>query len=318
MMVPHELDERPAGFVAPNLSPDGLELRPRQLAEGVYALMANEVPKDNNGLIVGEKAALVVDAGITPGIGRHIQDVVASLTDKPIRYLVNTTYHGDHTFGNTAFGEDVTLFSSRANKAAMTDLAREKRLRAESMYGDASLDEVRTWRRPDVVFDRFCEIDLGGRVVRLWHPGPGNGAGDTVVHVPSARVAFTGNFVLPAGVTPMALIGDPVTYARSLRAMRALMDVETLVPGHGHLGSAEPGISAWISYLEHLAAEVNRGKEAGTPVEEMYETLPKWGIEPLPHAPESFRALVHSLHKLNILTTYRWLDAQRAAVTRGG
>ncbi|MEW2354283.1 MBL fold metallo-hydrolase [Spirillospora sp. NPDC029432] len=310
--VVHEMSDRPPGFIAPNLSPQGLRLEPRELAGGVYALMANQVPKDNNGLIVGRDAALVVDAGITPAVGRHIQEVAAGLTGKPVRYLVNTTYHGDHTFGNTAFGRDVTLFSSRINKAAMTDLDAEKRLRSESMYGDDSLDTVVAWRRPDVVVDRFCEIDLGGRVVHLWHLGPGNGSGDTVVHVPDAKIAFTGNFVLPYGVAPMALIGDPVGYARSLRTMRALLDVDTIVPGHGFLGPAEPGVSAWIHYLESMAAAVDRGRREGVPVEAMYDELPTWGIEPVPDAPEPYRALVRSLHRMNILITYRWLEGRPA------
>lgn len=312
--IAREMTERPPGFIAPNLSPAGLRLRPQELADGVYALMANDVPKDNNGLIIGTNAALVVDSGVSPGIGRHIQDVAASLTDKPIRYLANTTYHGDHTFGNTAFGAEVAVFSSRINKAAMTDLPAEKRIRAESMYGDDSLDMVTTWRTPDVVFDRFCEIDLGGRVVHLWHLGPGNGAGDTIVHVPDAQVAFTGNFAMPAGVAPMMLIGDPLGYARSLRTMLALLDVDTLVPGHGFLGPAEPGISAWISYLEHLAAAVHRGRDTGVPIEVLYDELPLWGIEPPAAAPEQFHALVRSLHRLNILLTYRWLgDAHTEA-----
>ncbi|WP_020667637.1 MBL fold metallo-hydrolase [Amycolatopsis nigrescens] len=305
--VIHEMSQRPPGFVAPNLSPAGLRLLPRELGDGVHALMANEMPKDNNGLIVGEKAALVVDSGVSPDIGRHLQEVAADLTGKPIRYLVNTTYHGDHTFGNTAFGEDVTVFSSRINKAAMTDLAAEKRLRAESMYGDDSLDRVLTWRAPDVVFDRFCEIDLGGRVVQLWHLGPGNGSGDTLVHVPDAKVTFTGNFAMPAGVTPMMLIGDPLGYARSLRTMQAMLPADTLVPGHGFLGPAEPGVSVWISYLEHLAAAVHRGLSDGVPVEVLYDELPMWGVEPPAAAPGEFLALVRSLHRLNILLTYRWL-----------
>ncbi|MBF6065177.1 MBL fold metallo-hydrolase [Nocardia terpenica] len=309
-----EFDERPTGFIAPNLSPEGLRLQPHEVGEGAWALMANQFPKDNNGLIVGEHAALVVDSGITPGIGRHIQDVAAELTGTPIRYLANTTFHGDHTFGNAAFPDAVTIFSSRLNKAAMTDLSAEKRIRTESMYGDNGLDTVHTWRRPDVVFDRFCEIDLGGRVVHLWHLGPGNGSGDTIVHVPDARVAWTGNFAMPAGVVPMMLIGDPLGYARTLRTMQAILPLDTLVPGHGFLGAAEPGISGLISYCEHLAAAVARAHEADVPVEELYDELPTWDIE-LP-ATEPFRALAAALHRLNILLTYRWLDGVRAALAR--
>ncbi|MGW4474253.1 MBL fold metallo-hydrolase [Nonomuraea sp. NPDC004354] len=314
-VISQEITERPPGFIAPNLSPVGLRLHPAELARGVYALMANQPPKDNNGLIVGEKAALVVDAGVTPGIGRHIQEVAAGLTDVPIRYLVNTTYHGDHTFGNAAFGDEVTIYSSRANKAAMTDLAAAKRARAESMYGDAAaLDEVITWRRPDVVVDRFCEIDLGGRVVHLWHFGPGNGSGDTIVHVPDAKIAWTGNFAGPAGgIVPMCLVGDPAAYVTSLRTMRATLEVDTLVPGHGFLGPAEPGIGVLIGYLEQLNAAVTRHHQAGRPIETLYDA-PLWGIDFLPGLPEAFTALMRSLHRLNILLTYRWLTGEIARV----
>ncbi|MQA84325.1 MAG: MBL fold metallo-hydrolase [Streptosporangiales bacterium] len=312
--VIHEMSERPPGYIAPNLSPLGLELHPHQLDEGVYALMANEVPKDNNGLVVGDRAALVIDSGVTPGVGRHIQEVAARLTDKPVRYLANTTYHGDHTFGNTAFGPEVTVFSSRVNKAAMADLDAEKRIRVDSMYGDdAVLDEVVTWRKPDVVFDRFGEIDLGGRVAQLWHFGPGNGSGDTIVYVPDAKVAWTGNFIGPAGIPPMMLIGDPSSYTRSIRAMRATLDIDTFVPGHGFAGPAEPGTSGLLTYLEHVAASVSRRKEAGESVTAMYEEITMRGIEPPPGVPEGFMALLRSFHRLNILLTYRWMEGVDAA-----
>jgi len=94
---------------------------------------------------------------------------------------VNTTYHGDHTFGNASFPTEVTVVSSVVNKREMTDLGFEKRIRGGNMYGDERLlDAITQWRTPDVVFEHYAEIDLGGRVVQLWHFGPGNGPGDTV------------------------------------------------------------------------------------------------------------------------------------------
>jgi glyoxylase-like metal-dependent hydrolase (beta-lactamase superfamily II) len=100
-------------------------------------------------------AVLVVDAGITPSVGRAIIDEVRRLTDRPLRYLVNTTYHGDHTFGNSAFPADVRIVSSPLNALSMTDLDNEKRVRGRNMYGHHALHEVVTWRRPDtIVYDR--------------------------------------------------------------------------------------------------------------------------------------------------------------------
>jgi cyclase len=318
--VVQEMSERPKGFIAPNLSPRGLTLRPERLADGVYALMANKLPKDNNGLIVGTKAALVVDAGITPAVGRHIQELAARITDRPVLYLANTTYHGDHTFGNVAFGPHVTVVSSRLNRDAMTDLAEEKRFRNESMYGTPGLEEIDTWRKPDVVFDRYHEIDLGGRTVQLWHFGPGNGSGDTVVHVPDARVAWVGNFLRHAGIPPMMLAGDPVGYARSVRALRETLDVETLVPGHGPLTPAASGADYILRYVEHMATDVSQRRSRGMSLEEMLDDVPLrdpldlYDVVPDAHPDEArrFSALMRSNHELNIMATNRWLELMAA------
>src|SRR6266516_4046910 len=185
-VLAREIAERPEGYQGPNLSPAGLKLGAHEFARGVYALMANIPPKDNNGVIAGRDAALVVDAGVTPGVPAQIQELAGQLTDRPVRYLANTTYHGDHTFGNMAFpAEVVVVVSSQVNKQNMTDLSYEKKIRSGNMYGDEGmLDAVTRWRLPEVVFDTFAEIDLGGQVVQLWHFGPGNGPGDTVAYVP--------------------------------------------------------------------------------------------------------------------------------------
>ncbi|WP_049575291.1 MBL fold metallo-hydrolase [Nonomuraea sp. SBT364] len=318
----HEIAERPAGFQGPNLTPAGLELIPRELAPGVHALMANLPPKDNSGVIAGADAALVIDAGITPQVARHIRSLAAGLTPAPVRYLVNTTYHGDHTFGNAAFPADVTIVSHRANRDAMTDLGREKAMRAESMYGDeALLDAVTTWRRPDLVFDSSCEIDLGGGQLAALHWfGQGNGPGDTVVHVPSARTAWTGNFVAVGGIA-MLLQGGPGPYLAAVRRMRdALPGLEWIVPGHGPIGSAPVALAELITYLERLESEVAEAVDAGLTLEETYARC----TDPFEHGlPDSllgglaaydlpqeiartrFRHAVRELHRLNVLVTYR-------------
>ncbi|GAA4605532.1 cyclase [Actinoplanes octamycinicus] len=317
-----EITERPDAYAGPNLSPRGLRLRPRELAGGVFALMATTPPKDNNGVIAGRDAALVVDAGITPEVARLIQDRVAELTDSPLRYLVNTTYHGDHTFGNAAFGPGTVVVSSRANRDAMTDLDFEKDVRGANMYGDeAILDAVTSWRRPDVVFDGRAEIDLGGRVVELWHFGPGNGPGDTVVHVPDAGVAWTGNLLCHAGIAHMLLQGGPQPYLRTLQAMRqALPDVRTIVPGHGPMGDAATAIDALTAYLERLDDEVASAVRQGLTLDRTIRTCTDpWAqsLDPglvtalsayrLPPgtAEAGIRALCQNLHRLNVLATYR-------------
>ena len=265
-ILDREIAARPEGYRGPNLSPVGLELSARPLSDGVFALLANIPGKDNNGLVVGSEAALVIDAGITAGMARQIQHRAAELTDRPVRYLVNTTYHGDHTFGNAAFPADVTVISSRINKENMAELEYEKQVRSANMYGDAELlDDLTTWRKPDVCFDSYAEIDLGGRLVQLWHFGPGNGPGDTIVYVPDTRTAWTGNYLCHAGTAHMLLQSGPEPYLASLARLReALPDLETIVPGHGPMGSGPDAIDWLAGYLHDLRGRRHRAVRSGS------------------------------------------------------
>jgi glyoxylase-like metal-dependent hydrolase (beta-lactamase superfamily II) len=83
------------------------------LGRGVYALMASRMPRDNSGVVIGSRGALVIDAGINGEMARQIQERVRRLTDKPLPYLVNTNYHGDHTFGNYVFPGSVEIVAHR-------------------------------------------------------------------------------------------------------------------------------------------------------------------------------------------------------------
>jgi cyclase len=129
--------------------------------------------------------------------------------------------------------------------------------------------------------------------------------------VPDAGVAFTGNFLGTMGFPGMLLIGDPLGYRRSLLAMRATLEIGTVVPGHGLLGPFEPGTSGLLAYLEHLAEHVARAHEAGTPVEELYGSLAMRGLEIPAGLPEPMQRLMRSLHHLNILLSYRWFQGAR-------
>jgi cyclase len=311
-----EIAQRPRGYVGPNLNPDGLTLHPEKLGDGVYALLANEMPKDNNGVVIGEKAALVIDAGINGAMARQIQEVVRSMTDRPIRYLVNTTYHGDHTFGNAAFPPEVTILSSHRNKLSMSDLANEKGQRSGNLRGNlAALDEVTEWRKPDLTFtsDRL-EIDLGAIVVQLWYFGPGNAPGDTTVYVPSAKVAWTGNYLMAQGVPPMLLEGGTASYIASLERFRDTLDAQRIVPGHGPMGAARPAVENFIAYMREVHTHVRRAIDDGIDVDAAVDGFPESsllhppaGVTPNPN----MAAMAPHLHRLNVMAEYHALRGNR-------
>jgi hypothetical protein len=99
-----EIQERPAHYRGPNLDPTGVKLYPRFLGRGAYALMANRMPRDNIGMIIGARGALVIDSGMNGGMARQIQD----------------------GFGNSAFGNYAFSDSGR-NRGASKDSRQHER-----------------------------------------------------------------------------------------------------------------------------------------------------------------------------------------------
>ena len=109
----------------------------------------------------------MIDAHINGQMARQIQDAVREVTSKPILYVVNTNYHGDHTFGNYAFPAETLIVAHRETAERMRDFQHEKEFVLAAVANDASvLDGVRP-RLPDVVFDDYLRLDLGGRIVEI-------------------------------------------------------------------------------------------------------------------------------------------------------
>src|ERR1700687_2814063 len=98
---PEVLTQAALGFILPPIKPTGARLETKELAPGIYGLLASKPPVDNSGFVVGEHGVLVIDAHINGTMAGLIQTAVRQVTDKPILYVVNTNYHGDHTFGNS-------------------------------------------------------------------------------------------------------------------------------------------------------------------------------------------------------------------------
>src|SRR5690349_3226858 len=153
----------PPGYLPPPLNPTGVTLETRRLAEGVYALVANTPFTDNSGFVVGQDAVLVVDSQFNGEMGRQVLDAVRRVTDKPIRYLVNTNAFGDHTFGNYVFPADTHIVASRATVAALsaTSAADIGRRMASTVGNDLKVFDGVQLRVPDIAFDDQWSVDLG-------------------------------------------------------------------------------------------------------------------------------------------------------------
>jgi cyclase len=182
---------------------------------------------NNTGFIVGDDAVVAIDATSTERRTRALLDAIRDITPTPVRTLVNTHHHGDHTNGNCLFA-DATVIGHR--------LCREG-VRAQviggldAVFGSVDWGEL-TIRPPEVVFDEQLTLYVGDVRVELHHLGtPAHTTNDVVAWLPDKRVLFTGDLVFNGG-TPFMLMGSVEGFLEALPRLREF-DAATLVPGHG-------------------------------------------------------------------------------------
>lgn len=303
--------QAPDGFILPPLHPAGVQLQTTQLADGIYALLSGRPAVDNSGFVVGNHGVLVIDAHINGEMARQIQDAVRRVTNKPIMFLVNTNYHGDHTFGNYAFPPDTLIVAHRNTARHMRDFEHEKRFLLQAVNDDATVYADARLRLPDLAFDDYLRLDLGGRVVQLYHFGRGNTTGDTVVFVPDAKVAWTGNLVVGEGSIPPIFEGRAGQYLNTIARFAQTLDVQTIVPGHGRLTSGAI-LGRYMAYLNELITSVRRSIASGSSLDEALASIAL--AEKYAPAADSPAAelgpFLTGLHRLNVQQTYLELSGR--------
>tara|TARA_B100000686_G_scaffold59305_1_gene63750 strand:- start:4213 stop:5136 length:924 start_codon:yes stop_codon:yes gene_type:complete len=261
----------PQGFTPFFLDPTGADLEIKELSKGVYALLSTIPNVDNTGFVVGENGVLVVDSHINIAMANLIQKRIREVTDKPLLYLVNSNYHGDHTFGNCAFKKEVQLIQHKITSELIEYFEEEKEFLFPCVGNKTEIYEGIVLRRPDIVFDNFLEINLGGITVELHYFGQANTPGDTITYVPSAKCAWTGN--MTGGNLIITLESTPSTYLESLRTFSKSLDVETLIPAHNPISHSNI-LDKYILYLNQLIDSVEKDKKDAKSLEEITNSTP--------------------------------------------
>lgn len=278
-----------------------------EIAPGVYFVTGNgTVNVASNALVVVNAAdVLVVDSHITADAARELLDSIATLTDKPIRQLVNTHWHFDHAHGNQVFpagtsiiGHEYTrqrlldnplaghtyqtigapgpqkqiLAQVDAQLAAATDSAAKAALdvqRAALIRHIAALEEV-VPTPPHVTFSDRMSVRSGEREIQLLHLGRGHTGGDVVVYLPEEKVAFTGDLLYPGA----PYLGDAFAdeFPATLERLKQL-DLEVIAGGHGALMRGKSAIDTSQAYLRDYWRQVSQSFTSGLTVDQAVAAL---------------------------------------------
>lgn len=282
------------------LHPAGCTLATRELAPGVFALISSIPGVDNAGFVVGDRGVLVIDAHISLPMAGQILARIREVTDKPIRYLVNSNYHGDHTFGNCAFPAETLLIQQRETAARTPFLEEEKAFLLPAVQNDPTIFAGVTYRPPDIVFEEKLRIDLGGQIVELHWFGPANTPGDTITYLPAAGIAWTGN--VTGGSFGLALESDAPTFLGTLTRMIQTIRIETLVPAHSAILGPKD-LWLYMLYFSELTNEMKRAVASGWSLEETLARVPMGEAFRLP-ATDPRAPFMEGRHRYNVQRTY--------------
>jgi len=234
----------------------------KQVGPGVYAAIDGPEHKagSNAGFVIGDDGVLVVDALFTPDAAKALVAEIRRLTPKPIRYVVNTHYHLDHT------GGDQVLRDAGATIVAHRNVRTWVRTNNVNLFGDRITPEIKgqieALPLPDVTTDKDLTIWLGSRkvVVRtvLGHTG-----GDLTIYVPDAKVLFAGD-MLWRRVAPNLIDGSVAEWQATDASFIAMPGSTqmTYIPGHGDVAN-RGDVEEFRGYLLDLKALVTQGRKAG-------------------------------------------------------
>ena len=170
---------------------------PEEVAEGVFVIPDGRVPLvPNVGVIVGDRAALVVEAGLGPRSGTVVLEAARELADDRPLFLTLTHFHPEHGFGAQAFVEAATIVYNRGQHEEFREKAAVYLEQFRGFGGEIEKQlEGVEFVDPHVVYDGAADLDLGGKIVQLRNRGPAHSRGDQTVFLPDERVLFTGDLV---------------------------------------------------------------------------------------------------------------------------
>lgn len=255
-------------------TPNAIELVSEELSPGVFAVYdANAdvhgpagVPlATSGGFVVGSEAVLLVETMINRQLFCQLVELVQTETDLPIRYAVNTSYHGDHSFGNVFLPDDVEIVQHEGTAAHIADhFDEDVAFMAANFGANQGLDEITPVDADVEVGSTPWSVDLGGVTVEARYQGFGQTEGDLFVYVPSAKVMWTGNpLIAEAPAIPWLLDGHTHEVHDTLAAVRDSLPADAIVvPGHGRPMNVD-GFEFSIGYLDALISEVEAAVDEG-------------------------------------------------------
>jgi cyclase len=304
-----------------------------KVADGVY--YASGGVGSNNVVIVNDQDVLLVDDGTSPAAARALLEDIKLITNKPVRTVINTHFHYDHTDGNSVFPPDVQIIgheyvrtailtfnvlnrepfktsqadrlpvqiaSLRQQLASAKDAAQQVELKKNLAAAEALVEQLKEVKPtpPNVTYTSKMVLHKGTREIQLLFLGRGHTGGDTFVYLPRERIVCTGDMDEGARV---AYMGDAFfdEWIATLEAVKKL-DFALVLPGHGRPFSDKATITAFQDYLKDLTAKVATLRKQGVTPEDAAKR-----VDMMSHK-KDFPDIQTGADLRGVRRIYQWMD----------
>ncbi|HLW52847.1 MAG TPA: MBL fold metallo-hydrolase [Candidatus Angelobacter sp.] len=256
-------------FAFPGWAADAPDFTVKKIGEGVYAAISPDRSKagSNAGFVVGSNGVLVVDTFVSTDPAKELLAEIRKVTDLPIRFVVNTHYHLDHTGGNAVFAAAGATILAHRNVRAW--------LRTENLkfFPNAKPEDkarVESLVLPDEVYSDAVDIYLGSRLVQVRYM-LGHTGGDSVVMVPDANVVFGGDLIWQKHF-PNLIDATTADWIKTLEKLLADHPSATFVSGHGDVASPQD-VRDFRDYLVALREDIAQAQAAGKSGQELTDAV---------------------------------------------
>jgi cyclase len=234
----------------------------QEVSERIYAYLQPDGTWwiNNTGFAVGPQGVVAIDSCATAYRTRAFREAIETVTTAPVRTLVNTHHHGDHTFGNALFPE--------------ATIVGHEQTRAEAIaFGPAR--ELPWWQNPDwgglpleppfLTFTEGITLHLGDLRAEIRHVGtPAHTTNDSVIWFPERSTLFCGDLIFHGG-TPFLLMGSVTGAIEALENTVRPLEPQTVVPGHGPVFHDETPLEDTLTYLRFVLELAERGRAEDIP-----------------------------------------------------
>ena len=262
-----------------------------ELGNGIYARIHKDLT--NSGIIIGDDGVLVIDSLRVPSFAKDLKSDIKKITDKPIKYVIDTHSHWDHSWGNQEFPES-TIIGHDNCYTEMTDINLleywKKNLATSPMWKDAAWaaeTQIVTVTPPNLTFSNEMTLHVGDHEVILRYLGKAHTSSDIYIHLPKEDLVFTGDVIQNQRI-PYLGDGYPKDWPDTDSKIIDL-GINNFVAGHGDLGKHSDMVDAKNlihELINETNIEIQNGKnteDASTSVinslKEKYENW--WGFETL-------------------------------------